>query len=552
MPAHQWRLTVRGYDAAGNAQKWEHATTRGDAANPAAAVQIVPPFRYAWAHRDGHIPGRLEPATVSVTFAGKTRADLPALAPGDILETALNGSWWPTAANEIMKISARVTDVALDFDPSRKYPARVTYTAADILADLNTLPQPQRPALDVIRTARGRPAESPLRAGEMLTAATVPAGVRVMVPNTIPANSGAYLYNAGGDIPPADALDAILNSLAPGGDHLAAVPRWNCGPWPADPTAAGHWEPREWAGNPASFALAGFFPEIPAGYRPAYILQPHNRKIAGTIEALNTLTFAVAAYTTTPRAPDLTKTAALALIPAGMIDVPVAAVLTTSTSPTILDLAGGVLESAASTSTPWSDRAGSVPVKVSDSAAPLTRSVSTALDVVRDDRFARPLDAPRVSTSAAAAAQALASPPAPPGSLAFDRFTVRGDRFPTADTLTAVCRRLTPRPFKDMTDRGHAVTPVVIYDIDESLALPDHETRGYATSGEITIDRGGEIVYTVTLTPAALELADTPGVFSDAGTRVGGIVSFATSPPAWTPANSAPDLTFARLMFTKI
>ena len=550
MPANQWKLFTRGYDAAGDTLAWEHSTTRGDAANPAADVQLVPPFRYSWEHDGGYIPGRLTPATFTVTYAATSRATLPKTAIGDILEISLYGSWWPSVENEITKTAGRVSDIAYSFDPEKKYPVTMTVTAADTLADNEAITTATRPALDQIRAAAGQSAESAVNLGQLLTANTLAAGIRVMLPNALPKDDPARAYNGGNDANALEHIERALNSAPIGGQHLAIIPRWNCGPWPANPAPTGYWETRDWQDNPGAYYLSALY--ATPTLRPATIAQPHDRQVRGEISALFTLTLDAGVYTLAPRTPDPEKTAALALIDAHLIDVPANATALKTNAPTIIDIDGGTLDAAGTLANPWPDRLGTVPARIDQSPAPITRPLPTALDVARDDRTARPLDEPRLTATAARAAAMFAHQRAPAGTLAFDRFTIRGDRIPTNPLFMAIFRRLTPRPFQSLTNRGHLVAPVVIHNLAPTLDMPRNEIRGYLTAGEITIDKGGEAVYTATLAPAALEIGAGPGVYGDVGPAVTGIVTYADAPPAWTFTKSAAPVTFEALTLTKV
>ena len=553
MAAHSWRMVARKYDAAGNVAEWEYGVTRGDAANPAAPVQIVPPLRYTWVHSDGLIPGRLDPQTISIAFAASSRAALPPARIGELLEISLFGSWWPTSANEIFKVSFRISDIAYELDPAAEhYPARMTLTGADIIADLAANNEPTRAALDHVRGAAGRAAESAVCLGELITANAAAGQYRVMVPAAIPAYDTARFYNGGTTENALELLTAATNSAAVNGEHVAPFPRFNNGPWPPDPAPANHWEPKTWAGNAAAFALSGIIPTVPDTVRPNVILQPHDRGIRGQLEALDILTVIDGYWTTALTPPNLTNTAAACLIPAGTIDVPIAATVSKMGEPSVIDITGGALESTGADSTPYPDRTGSIPVRIADTPARISRPVTTALHVARDDRNARPTNTPRETPAAAKAAAMFATSPRQSEALAFDRFHIHADRFPTNETFAAVFRRISPRPYRDNTNRGHLVAPLIIYDVAPELDMPGDQVRGYATAGELTIDRGGRIVYTVTLDAAPLELADTPGVYGDSSPFVSGIVTYAAAPTAWTPANTASSLTFERLLLTKV
>jgi hypothetical protein len=43
----------------------------------ASGWRILDGFEYSWSHKDGQIPGSLDPARVSMTFAAPSYADLP-------------------------------------------------------------------------------------------------------------------------------------------------------------------------------------------------------------------------------------------------------------------------------------------------------------------------------------------------------------------------------------------------------------------------------------------------------------------------------------------
>jgi hypothetical protein len=122
-------------------------TTHGDPnPEPLAPTILADPFTYKWSFEDEMIPNPLSPSVASVDLWSTSKAVAPLVTRGQIIRVTVRAGG--PAADRILEVWVRVTEVTADLVPGSPYPYRQTIKGADLLADLGSwFPGPETNAI---------------------------------------------------------------------------------------------------------------------------------------------------------------------------------------------------------------------------------------------------------------------------------------------------------------------------------------------------------------------------------------------------------------------
>ena len=511
--------------------------------------RILDGFEYSWSHKDGQIPGSLDPARVSMTFAAPSYADLPPINIGTRWKITLKVGGTATA-NNVVHREFNITDVSLSFDPNRPYPAEAKIIFTDLLAKLRAT---NSGALRLLTAHRAKAAwYDLLNIAESVALHAIASSVYTLVPAMSTGETWAGRPRVLDGFRNASTTEGLASALAssPMRDrHWSAFPSSYHATEQPYPYAWGE----VWYATIAADIAQKLGIDTPASGEPEYLqLLPHDRKVLGRVEALYTLSLSAGSYRLTRRTPEYASHSEILLLDACKVQVPASAVFSRAHTVTVLEVEGGVLDDDTTPNSPWRDRLG-----VTSIASPYasmyginSAAVETDIATARDDRGGRDENTGRISNATAAAASMMQpSHSHAPDMMVFDDFTVRGNQFDSQAEAFRVFKRLTPSQYVDGSEPGGAVCPVVIFDIDPDLGIPSDEVRGFASAGQINISNG-EITYQLSLTPGSAQIADQS--WDLPSLVISGIVTYNTLAGVMTYANTDATIDCFQLLLTKV